>query len=138
SYCSAPRPVLHSLPTRRSSDFPLPVTARDRVASGTYVTLAAGCWREARVLGATTVTYTATDRFHRLDDALELAIGTAGRDALRLGGGAAGGPVVDSATGAVLGVLGTALRSAHRDTGFAVPLRSPAPAYGADLNLAGV
>ncbi|WP_239076494.1 serine protease, partial [Streptomyces sp. SID9913] len=64
---------------------PLPVTARDRVASGTYVTLAAGCWREARVLGATTVTYTATDRFHRLDDALELAIGTAGRDALRLG-----------------------------------------------------
>lgn len=153
---------------------PLPVTARDRIASGTYVTLAAGCWREARVLGATTVTYTATDRFHRLDDALELAIGTAGRDALRLGGGAAGGPVVDSATGAVLGVLGTALRSAHRDTGFAVPLRSPAPAgtdgtpggpedlpararrpdgplaallaenattvpaYGADLNLAGV
>ncbi|CAL9406225.1 trypsin-like peptidase domain-containing protein [Streptomyces sp. enrichment culture] len=154
---------------------PLPVTARDRVDSGTYVTLAAGCWREARVLGATTVTYTATDRFHRLDDALELAIGTAGRDALRLGGGAAGGPVLDAGTGAVLGVLGTALRSPHRDTGFAVPLRSPAPAtaeeahpgrsdgtpagarradgplaallarnattvpaYGADLNLAGV
>ncbi len=69
---------------------PLPVTVRDRVETGTYVRIAAGCWREARVLGATSVTYTATDRFHLLDDALELAIGTANRDALRLGGGAAG------------------------------------------------
>lgn len=70
---------------------PLPVTVRDRVETGTYVQIAAGCWREARVLGATnSVTYAATDRFHLLDDALELAIGTAGRDALRLGGGAAG------------------------------------------------
>ena len=32
-----------------------------------------------------------------------------GSDALRLGGGAAGGPVLDRTTGAVLGVLGTAL-----------------------------
>ncbi|MFD4879336.1 trypsin-like peptidase domain-containing protein [Streptomyces sp. NPDC058420] len=141
---------------------PLPVTVRDRVETGTYVRLAAGCWREARVLGATSVTYTATDRFHLLDDALELAIGTAGRDALRLGGGAAGGPVLDAMTGAVVGILGTALQSSQRDTGFAVPLRQlrPAeavlgeapdplndllarnaatvPAYGADLNLAGV
>ncbi|WP_432057830.1 trypsin-like peptidase domain-containing protein [Streptomyces sp. bgisy022] len=111
---------------------PLPVTVRDRIDSGTYVTLAAGCWREARVLGATAVTYTATDRSHHLDDALELAIGTAGRDALRLGGGAAGGPVLDARTGAVLGVLGTALRSPHRDSGFAVPLRSPVPTTAAD------
>ncbi|MGQ4480834.1 trypsin-like peptidase domain-containing protein [Streptomyces sp. SAS_276] len=141
---------------------PLPVTVRERVETGTYVRIAAGCWREARVLGATSVTYTATDRFHLLDDALELAIGTAGRDALRLGGGAAGGPVLDAATGAVVGVLGTALQSGQRDTGFAVPLRqlrsaegmldaardplddllarnaATVPAYGADLNLAGV
>ena len=131
---------------------PLPVTVRDRIGTGTYVRIAAGCWREARVLGATSVTYTATDRFHLLDDALELAIGTSGRDALRLGGGAAGGPVLDTVTGAVVGVLGTALQSRQRDTGFAVPLRAPdgplaellarnaatVPAYGADLNLAGV
>jgi hypothetical protein len=132
---------------------PLPVTVRDRIGTGTYVRIAAGCWREARVLGATSVTYTATDRFHLLDDALELAIGTAGRDALRLGGGAAGGPVLDAATGAVVGVLGTALQSGQRDTGFAVPLRphgegplgellarntATVPAYGADLNLGGV
>ncbi|MFI1757713.1 trypsin-like peptidase domain-containing protein [Streptomyces sp. NPDC020571] len=132
---------------------PLPLTARDRVEAGTYVRIAAGGWREARVLGATDVTYTATDRFHHLGDALELAVGTCGRDALRLGGGAAGGPVLDVATGAVLGVLGTALSSGHSDVGFAVPLRratggplaellaenaATVPAYGADLNLAGV
>ncbi|MEV0177655.1 trypsin-like peptidase domain-containing protein [Streptomyces sp. NPDC050803] len=132
---------------------PLPVTARDRTETGRYVRIATGCWREARVLDTTSVTYTATDRFHLLDDVLELAIGTAGRDALRLGGGAAGGPVLDAQTGAVLGVLGTALQSGHRDVGFAVPLRPPpdgplaallaenaatVPAYGADLNLAGV
>ncbi|GAA2418577.1 trypsin-like peptidase domain-containing protein [Streptomyces coeruleofuscus] len=135
---------------------PLPVTVRGRAGTGAYVRIAAGGWREARVLGSTTVTYTATDRLHRLDDALELAVGTAGRDALRLGGGAAGGPVLDAVTGAVVGVLGTALRSDHSDVGFAVPLHSRAsiaagpvaellaenaatvPAYGADLNLAGV
>jgi hypothetical protein len=135
---------------------PLPVTVRGGAGTGAYVRIAAGGWREARVLGSTAVTYTATDRLHRLDDALELAVGTAGRDALRLGGGAAGGPVLDAATGTVVGVLGTALRSGHSDVGFAVPLRSRAsiaagplaellaenaatvPAYGADLNLAGV
>ncbi|GGJ61779.1 hypothetical protein GCM10010121_085450 [Streptomyces brasiliensis] len=132
---------------------PLPVAVRERIETGTYVRIAAGCWREARVLGAGQVTYTAADRFHLLDDALELAIGTAGRDALRLAGGAAGGPVLDADTGAVLAVLGTALQSGHRDVGFAVPLRHPAPgpladllarnaatvpAYGTDLNLAGV
>ncbi|ANS68352.1 large Pro/Ala/Gly-rich protein [Streptomyces lincolnensis] len=132
---------------------PLPVTVRDRIETGTYVRLPAGCWREARVLGSGGVTYTATDRFRLLDDVLELAIGTAGRDALRLGGGAAGGPVLDATTGAVIGVLGTALQSGHRDVGFAVPLRPAAhaaladlllrnaatvPAYDTDLNLAGV
>ncbi|MFJ8633063.1 serine protease [Streptomyces sp. NPDC093568] len=132
---------------------PLPVTVRDRIETGAYVRIAAGGWREARVLGRTRVTYTATDRVHLLDDALELAIGTAGQDALRLGGGAAGGPVLDAGTGAVLGVLGTALQTGRRDAGFAVPLLPPpdgplaellaenaatVPAYGADLNLAGV
>ncbi|GGM21551.1 hypothetical protein GCM10010129_77330 [Streptomyces fumigatiscleroticus] len=144
---------------------PLPVTARDRATAGTYVRIAAGCWREARILGTAAVTYTATDRRHLLAGALELAIGTCGRDALRTGGGVTGGPVLDAATGAVLGVIGTALSSAHRDVGFAVPLstRAPGPAraggtpaarsalaallaenaatvpaYGADLNAAGV
>ncbi|WP_223833011.1 trypsin-like peptidase domain-containing protein [Streptomyces venezuelae] len=145
---------------------PLPVSARASVATGTYVRIAAGGWREARVLGTSPVTYTATDRFHAVGAALELAIGTDGADALRLGGGAAGGPVVDAATGAVLAVLGTALRprhgsgpsfeDAHRPAGFAVPLLEAAatdpggplaelvarnaatvPAYGEDLNLAG-
>ncbi|MGX1272705.1 trypsin-like peptidase domain-containing protein [Streptomyces phaeoluteigriseus] len=140
--------------TRGLDADPLPVTVREGVASGTYVRLHAGCWREARVLTATSVTYTATSRFHRLADCLELAIGTAGRDALRLGGGAAGGPVLDAGTGAVVAVLGTALRSDHQDTGFAVPLRpgppggpladllarnaATVPGYGADLNLAGL
>ncbi|WP_316757729.1 trypsin-like peptidase domain-containing protein [Streptomyces herbicida] len=131
---------------------PLPITVRKRIGTGTYVRIAADRWREARVLGATRVTYTAADRFHLLGDAMELAIGTAGRDALRPGGGAAGGPVLDAETGAVLGVLGTALRSDQRDVGFAVQLRpapgplaellarnaATVPAYGADLNLAGV
>ncbi|MFK4147389.1 trypsin-like peptidase domain-containing protein [Streptomyces sp. NPDC004065] len=130
---------------------PLPVSVRDGVATGAYVRIAAGGWREARVLGACSVTYTSTDRFHLLKDALELAIGTAGRDALGLGGGAAGGPVVDAATGAVVAVLGTALQSGRGEAGHAVPLRregalagllgrnaATVPAYGPDLNLAAV
>ncbi|MFG3284390.1 trypsin-like peptidase domain-containing protein [Streptomyces sp. NPDC048111] len=130
---------------------PLPVSARTGVGAGTYVRVAAHGWREARVLGTCAVTYTATDRFHLLGDALELAIGTAGSEAMRLGGEGSGGPVVDTATGAVVGVVGTALHTAHRACGFAVPLRADdgplgellrrnaatVPAYGADLNLAG-
>ncbi|MGC0374457.1 serine protease [Streptomyces sp. SAI-229] len=134
---------------------PLPVTTRRAVLPGTYVRIPAGGWREARVLGTVPVTYTATDRAYALGDALELAVGTAGRDALRLGGGAAGGPVLDVTTNAVLGVLGTALHSDDRAGGFAVRLPPPGlaegplaalltentttvPAHGADLNLAGV
>ncbi|MGM0347306.1 trypsin-like peptidase domain-containing protein [Streptomyces sp. Adlamb9] len=127
---------------------PLPLSCRGSVAAGTYVRVAAGCWREARVLAAAEVSYGR----HLIGDALELAIGTTGRDALRPGGGAAGGPVVDARTGAVLGVLGTVLHAPHRAAGFAVPPRAAAgplaelvarnaatvPAYGADLNLAGV
>ncbi|WP_240659951.1 hypothetical protein [Streptomyces sp. WAC 01529] len=92
---------------------PLPLAVRDSVATGAYVRIAALGWREARVLGSSPVTYTATDRFHLVGTALELAIGTEGADALRLGGGAAGGPVVDVASGAVLAVLGTALLPQH-------------------------
>ncbi|MFE6286941.1 trypsin-like peptidase domain-containing protein [Streptomyces sp. NPDC057877] len=132
---------------------PLPVTVREGAEPGRYVRIAAGCWREARVLDTAAATYPVGDRRHRLDAVLELAMGTAARDALRPGGGATGGPVVDATTGAVIGVLGTALRSGPRETGFAVPLPGPAtgplaellarnaatvPAYGADLNLAGV
>ncbi|WP_051794807.1 serine protease [Streptomyces sp. NRRL S-87] len=114
---------------------PLPVAAAPRIAAGTYVHLAAGGWRQARVLRAT-------------GTALDLAIGTDGRDALRDGGEATGGPVLDVATGAVLGVLSGGPR--------AVPLRAAAaaapdgplaallarnaatvPAYGPELNLAG-
>ncbi|MEU5057899.1 MULTISPECIES: serine protease [unclassified Streptomyces] len=136
---------------------PLPVAVRGPAGAGAYVRIAAGGWREARVLGHADVTYTATDRFHIVPGAMELAIGTDGRDALRLGGGAAGGPVVDAASGAVLAVLGTALEAGHRAAaGFAVPLREAAaadpqgplaallarnaatvPVYGDDLNLAG-
>ncbi|WP_069886138.1 S1 family peptidase [Streptomyces luteocolor] len=122
---------------------PLPVTVRDTVATGTYVRIAARGWREARVLGSSEVTYTATDRFHLVGSALELAIGTEGADALRLGGGAAGGPVVDVSSGAVVAVLGTALLPqpaatgpapadeapfAHRPAGYAVALRDAAAA----------
>ncbi|WP_143673490.1 trypsin-like peptidase domain-containing protein, partial [Streptomyces griseiscabiei] len=84
---------------------PLPFALRDEVGTGAYVRIAAGSWREARVLGTADVTYTATDGFHLLRGAMELAIGTAGSEALRLGGGAAGGPVLDVTTGAVVGVL---------------------------------
>ncbi|MFJ6421037.1 trypsin-like peptidase domain-containing protein [Streptomyces hydrogenans] len=128
---------------------PLPLATRAAVAPGTYVRVAADGWREARVLGPAAVTYTATDRFHVLADALELAIGTQGAEALRLGGPAAGGPVLDSVTGTVLGVVGTALQGDPRAAGHAVPIRpdgplgallrrnaATLPAYGPDLNLA--
>ncbi|MFF6884395.1 trypsin-like peptidase domain-containing protein [Streptomyces sp. NPDC012421] len=130
---------------------PLPLATRPAVEPGTYVRIAAHGWREARVLGPAAVTYTATDRFHVLPDALELAIGTEGAEALRLGGPAAGGPVLDSVTGTVLGVVGTALQGDPRAAGHAVPLRpdgplgdllrrnaATVPAYGPDLNLAAV
>ncbi|MFD4371655.1 trypsin-like peptidase domain-containing protein [Streptomyces sp. NPDC058486] len=130
---------------------PLPLATRATVEPGTYVRIAAHGWREARVLGPAAVTYTATDRFHVLPDALELAIGTQGAEALRLGGPAAGGPVLDSVTGTVLGVVGTALQGDPRAAGHAVPLRpdgplrellrrnaATIPAYGPDLNLAAV
>ncbi|MGX6750408.1 hypothetical protein ACM562_24250 [Streptomyces xantholiticus] len=119
---------------------PLPIGARERVEPGTYVRLAAGGWREARVLAAG-------------HGVLELAIGTDGSDALRLAGTAAGGPVLDAATGAVLAVLAAApppgapagdlarpLGTARSEPHAALLRRNAAiaPAYGRDLNLAAV
>ncbi|MFF1511044.1 trypsin-like peptidase domain-containing protein [Streptomyces sp. NPDC058326] len=130
---------------------PLPLATRTEIEPGTYVRIAAHGWREARVLGPAAVTYAAADRFHTLADALELAIGTEGAEALRRGGQAAGGPVLDTATGTVLAVLGTALYGDREAAGYAVPLRpegpltallrrnaATVPAYGPDLNLAGI
>ncbi|MFE2558516.1 trypsin-like peptidase domain-containing protein [Streptomyces sp. NPDC059352] len=130
---------------------PLPLATRPEIEPGTYVRIAAHGWREARVLGPAAVTYAATDRFHVLADALELAIGTEGAEALRRGGRAAGGPVLDTDTGTVLAVLGTALHGERPAAGYAVPLRpegplaallrrnaATVPAYGPDLNLAGI
>ncbi|WP_425828888.1 serine protease [Streptomyces fractus] len=137
---------------------PLPMAASGPPTAGAYVRIPAGGWREARVLGRSPVAYVAGGHRHLLDGVLELAVGTAGADALRVGGGAAGGPVLDARTGAVVAVLATALRAGHRAAGFAVPLRAAAagaggrgplaellarnaaavPAYGDDLNLGGV
>ncbi|MGY3679332.1 serine protease [Streptomyces sp. TE33382] len=134
---------------------PLPIAARDRIEAGTYVRIAAHGWREARVLGTSPATYTERGLGHPVGAALELALGTDGRDALRSGGAAVGGPVTDPVTGAVLGVLCTALRAAHEAAGLALPLAagpedaegplgallrrnaSGVPGYGRDLNLAG-
>ncbi|MFJ9766639.1 hypothetical protein ACIRUY_22735 [Streptomyces erythrochromogenes] len=138
---------------------PLPVAQRGAIDPGTYVRLPARGWRQARVLGDARVAYRAAGGLYALPAgaAVELAIGTDGRDALAQGGEVCGGPVLDAATGAVLAVLGTALRAEHRSGGFAVALRAAAdsdphgplaellarnaatvPGRGADLNLAGV
>ncbi|MFI1245106.1 trypsin-like peptidase domain-containing protein [Streptomyces anulatus] len=133
---------------------PLPIAGHDRTEPGGYVDIAAHGRREARVLGTTPATYTAPGGVgHPVPAALELALGTDGRDALRSGGAAIGGPVTDPATGAVVGVLCTALTAPHEAAGLALPISrgadgtldallrrnaTAAPAYGADLNLAGV
>ncbi|MFE5675201.1 hypothetical protein ACFQ7B_29595 [Streptomyces erythrochromogenes] len=137
---------------------PLPVAQREVIEPGTYVRLPARGWRQARVLGGARVTYRAAGGPYEVPAgaAVELAIGTDGRDALAQGGESCGGPVLDAATGAVLAVLGTALRAEQRSGGFAVALRAAAdsdpqgplaallarnaatvPGRGADLNLAG-
>lgn len=119
---------------------PLPIGARAQVEPGTYVRLVACGWREARVLAAG-------------PGLLELAIGTDGSDALRLAGAAAGGPVLDAGTGAVLAVLAEVPPAGAPAAALARPLRpafcethdgllrrnaASAPAYGQDLNLAAV
>ncbi len=135
---------------------PLPLATR-QPAAGTRARLWAGGWLDGAVVGpGSGVAYTATDRVHLLDDTLELSLCAGGREALRLGGPAVGGPVLDARTGVVLGVLGTALHSGRRAGGFAIGLRAAAeaapegvlaallarnaatvPAYGDELNPAG-
>ncbi|MFE0193837.1 hypothetical protein [Streptomyces sp. NPDC058989] len=135
---------------------PLPIATR-HPAAGTRARLWAGGWLDGTVVGpGVGVAYTAADRVHLLDDTLELGLCAGGREALRLGGPAVGGPVLDARTGVVLGVLGTALHSGRRADGFAIGLRAVAeaapegalaallarnaatvPAYGDELNPAG-
>ncbi|MGX1854653.1 hypothetical protein [Streptomyces sp. NPDC055299] len=135
---------------------PLPIAAA-RPAPGTGARLWAGGWLDGTVVGpGSGVMYTAAARVHLLDETLELHLCAGGREALRLGGPAVGGPVLDARTGAVLGVLGTALHSGRRAGGYAIPLRAVAeaapggvlaallernaatvPAYGSELNPAG-
>ncbi|MER5552721.1 serine protease [Streptomyces sp. NPDC002793] len=132
---------------------PLPIAVREQIETGTYVRIAAHGWREARVLGTTRATYSEGGRDHPVSEALELVLGTDGRDALSSGGAAVGGPVTDPRTGAVLGVLSTALSAGRETAGLAVPLTpegapgplaevlrrnaNTVPGYGCDLNLAG-
>jgi hypothetical protein len=105
------------------------------------------------VVGTTAVTYTATDRFHLLDEVYEIALD--GLDLHVVPPQVSGAPLLDAETGAVLGVVATALalHAGHRAGGFALSLHArgaPAPlaallarnaatvpAYGPHLNLAG-
>ncbi|MBO8189661.1 S1C family serine protease [Streptomyces spirodelae] len=112
----------------------------------------------ATLIGTVPATYTSTARYHAMERVLQVELPEADGVPLRLSRRASGAPVVDAATGAVLGVLGTALHatSGRRGT-FAVPLRAAGmaapdgplgvllrrngavvPGFGPDLNLAGV
>ncbi|MFG2117049.1 trypsin-like peptidase domain-containing protein [Streptomyces sp. NPDC048718] len=120
---------------------PLPLARRTEIEPGTYVRIAAYGWREARVLGA-------------VDGAgpgLPLAIGTEGAEALLESGPTTGGPVLDPATGAVLAILGAVRRGGRPAEPCALPIpplgplavllrrnAATVPAYGRDLNTAGV
>ncbi|TGA93168.1 serine protease, partial [Streptomyces palmae] len=140
---------------------PLAIAAADPLRLGAPVWLRTGRWLVARIAGAGPVTYAATDRFRLVAGALELVSHDGGALLPEPGpardGETAGGPVLDARNGSVLAVLGTALQTGHRAGGFAIPLRAAAaadpggplaallerngatvPAYGRDLNLAGV
>ncbi|GAA5615014.1 hypothetical protein CP981_28210 [Streptomyces platensis] len=119
---------------------PLPLAMR-RPAPDTRARLWAGGWLDGTVVGpGSGVMYTAAARVHLLDETLELGLCAGGREALRLGGPAIGGPVLDARTGVVLAVLGTALHPqapggfrkgqapGRRAGGFAIPLRAAAEA----------
>jgi hypothetical protein len=131
---------------------PLPIAPGGPADPERRIRLKAPRWTDGVVLGTASVTYTATDRFHLLDEVYEL--GLDGADLSRVAPQASGAPLIDAATGAVLAVVATALHAGHRAAGFAVPLRAgpgtPAPlaallarnaatvpAYGPHLNLAG-
>ncbi|WP_369201347.1 serine protease [Streptomyces sp. PU-14G] len=112
----------------------------------------------ATLNGPSGAAYTSTARHHRLERLLRLDLPEADCARLRLSTKATGAPVVDTATSAVLGVLGTALHTSQEVShAFAVPLHAAAeltpdgplglllrrnaacaPGFGPDLNLAGV
>src|SRR5689334_9467649 len=132
---------------------PLPVAPRGPAHPDGRIRLRLPQWTEGAVVGTTAVTYTATDRFHLLEEVYELDLG-GGVDMSRVAPQASGAPLIDAATGAVLAVVATALHAGHRAAGFAVPLRArggepeplaellarnaaTVPAYGPHLNLAG-
>lgn len=135
---------------------PLAIGAERVHTEGTGVLLRIGGRMEARLAGTVPATYTSTDRFHAMEQVLELALPEAASVQLRLSRRASGTPVLDASTGAVLGVLGTALHAPGRSAGFAVPLYAAGvlapegplgvllrrngacvPGFGPDLNLAG-
>ncbi|WP_433893108.1 serine protease [Streptomyces sp. CA-111067] len=130
---------------------PLPVAPGGPAHPGGRVRLRLPGPAEGAVIGTAAVTYTATDRFHLLEEVYELSLDSP--DPNGIPPQASGAPVFDAATGAVLAVLATALHAGHRAAGFAVPLRAQdapppladllarnaatVPAYGPHLNLAG-
>ncbi|MCQ4084544.1 serine protease [Streptomyces sp. RB6PN25] len=98
---------------------------------------------DAAVTGVVAATYTATDRYHLLEEAYALTTGAPEAPP-------SGTPLIDAHTGAVLGVVATALHASRSAAAFAVPLRTDGPlaelvarnaatvpAYGPHLNLAG-
>lgn len=108
------------------------------------------------VTGTSAATYAATDRFHLIGEVYELALERAESESAGAHGASvrgSGAPVRDAVTGAVLGVVVTALYARHGAGGFGVPLRTrgapppladllarnaaTVPAFGAHLNLAG-
>jgi hypothetical protein len=130
---------------------PLPVAATGPAHPERRVRMRLPHPAEGTVVGTTAVTYTATDRFHLIDEVYELDV--AGLDPSRTAPQASGAPVVDAETGAVLAVVATAMQAGYRASGFAVPLRdrgappplaallernaATVPAFGPHLNLAG-
>ncbi|MDJ1132630.1 trypsin-like peptidase domain-containing protein [Streptomyces iconiensis] len=135
---------------------PLVIGAERPHLGGTAVVIAGEEPIPATVSGTVAATYTSTDRYHPLEQVLELALPEAASVQLRLSRRVSGAPVLDVATGSVLGVLGTALHTPGRACGYAVPLYAAGvlapegplgvllrrngasvPGFGADLNLAG-
>ncbi|WP_052852100.1 hypothetical protein [Streptomyces avicenniae] len=122
---------------------------------GSAVRVRLDAWTDSVLLAGGPATYTATDRLHRVAATAALPLPSGRLAALRLNAAHSGSPVIDSATGAVVAVLGTALHRAGRTAGLAVPLRAAAerggpladllrrngravPGFGADLNPAGL
>ncbi|WP_157856323.1 trypsin-like peptidase domain-containing protein [Actinacidiphila yeochonensis] len=134
---------------------PLPLAPPGPVPAGRRVLLPLPRPLTGSVTRTAGATYTATDRFHLLDTVHALALDPPPRAAA--GGPEAapdsGAPVTDTATGAVLGIVVTALHTGFRAGALSVPLHArdapraladllarnaaTVPAYGDHLNLAG-